>query len=592
MSRVVTILVFILYSVLLKAQVVFKTIAPQQPVVSGESFQVQYILQEGDKSNLIKPPAFTNFRFVAGPNSYMGSVSTVNGVKSLHNSVYTLEAGRPGKFVIPGATTTFNGKTIRSNDVMIWVISKKEAAIFLDKQNSNPDYFLRPGENVYEKIRQNLFVKVTVDKKNCYVGEPVLATFKLYSRLESKSDIVKNPGLYGFTVFDMVSLGDKQVTTENFKGKIFDVHTIRKMQLYPLQAGIFTVDAMEIKNKVEFSRSAVTKKTEQKITEGILGDNDTEMPAEGKEVFETHIHTEPVLINVKAVPEKNKPLNFNGAAGNFTISSYSGKNKLKKNEEGFLEIKISGKGNFIQLSAPAIQWPEGMEGFEPLVKDALEKTSSPLTGSRTFRYPFVSSLPAVYLIPAISFSYFNTDSGTYKTITAPAVQVSVSSEKKIISSVTPELPLEKIPSGKNYLLIVIIVFLVGGVVLFSLQRKRGPMRQAVEPAMNLTISVQQVLAPVYHQIDGDDKNFYSSLQQSIWQFFNYHFNLTGSEMKKNILLLKLAGRRIDKTMLRELDDLLQVCETGMFTNANPGRDKEALLEQARLLMEEINQFLL
>ena len=147
MSRVVTILVFILYSVLLKAQVVFKTIAPQQPVVSGESFQVQYILQEGDKSNLIKPPAFTNFRFVAGPNSYMGSVSTVNGVKSLHNSVYTLEAGRPGKFVIPGATTAFNGKTIRSNDVMIWVISKKEAAIFFDKQNSNPDYFLRPGEN-------------------------------------------------------------------------------------------------------------------------------------------------------------------------------------------------------------------------------------------------------------------------------------------------------------------------------------------------------------------------------------------------------------------------------------------------------------
>ncbi len=576
----------------MKAQVVFKTVITQQPVISGESFQVQYILQDGGKSNLVKPPAFTNFRFVAGPNNYMGSVSTVNGVRSLHNSVYTLEAGRSGKFIIPGATTTFNGKTIRSNDVMIWVISEQEAAKLFDKKNANSDYFLRPGENVYEKIRQNLFVKVTVDKKNCYVGEPVLATFKLYSRLESKSDIVKNPGLYGFTVFDMVSLGDKQVTTENFKGKIFDVHTIRKMQLYPLQAGIFTVDAMEIKNKVEFSRSAVTKKTEQEIAEGILGDNDTEMPAEDKEVFETHIHTEPVLINVKAVPEKNKPLNFNGAAGNFTISSFSSKHKLKKNEEGFLEIKVSGKGNFIQLSAPAIQWPEGMEGFEPLVKDALEKTSSPLTGSRTFRYPFVSSAAAVYLIPAISFSYFNTDSGGYKTITASPVQLSVSSEEKIISNVTPEQPLKKAASGKNYLLAVIIIFLVGGIVLITVLRKRKLRHKAVEPAMKPAISAQQALEPVYHQLQGDDKDFYSSLQQSIWQFFNYHFNLLGSEMKKNTLLVELTGRGMDKKLLTELDGLLQVCETGMFTNATLGRDKEALLEQAKVLMEEINQLLL
>ena len=591
MTRVVTILVFILYSVLLKAQIVFKTIVPQQPVVSGESFQVQYILQDGGKSNLVKPPPFTNFRFVAGPNNYMGSAPTVNGIKSLHNSVYTLEAGRPGKFIIPGATTSFNGKTIRSNEVMIWVISKKEAMLLFDKQNENSDYFLRPGENVYEKIRQNLFVKVIVDKKNCYVGEAVLATFKLYSRLESKSDIVKNPGFYGFSVYDMVNLDDKQVTTENVNGKIFDVHTIRKMQLYPLQAGIFTVDAMEIKNKVEFSRSAVIKKTEQEITEGILGDNDTEMPAEDKEVFETHIHTEPVLINVKPLPGKNKPLNFNGAAGNFTISSFSSKYKLKKNEEGFLEIKVSGKGNFIQLSAPVIQWPEGMEGFDPLVKDALEKTTSPLTGSRTFRYPFVSSVAAVYLIPAISFSYFDTDSGGYKTITAAPVQLSVSSEEKIISNVTPEQPLKKAASGKNYLLAVIIIFLVGGIVLITVLRKRKLRHKAVEPAMKPAISAQQALEPVYHQLQGDDKDFYSSLQQSIWQFFNYHFNLTGSEMKKNILLLKLAGRGIDKRMLTELDNLLQLCETGMFTNANPGRDKEALLEQARLLMEEVNQLL-
>ena len=73
-------------------------------------------------------------------------------------------------------------------------------------------------------MQQNLFMKVLVDKRVCFVGEPVTATFKLYSRLESKSDIVKNPGFYGFTVQDMINLDDKLTAVENINGKNFDVH--------------------------------------------------------------------------------------------------------------------------------------------------------------------------------------------------------------------------------------------------------------------------------------------------------------------------------------------------------------------------------
>ncbi len=255
----------------------------------------------------------------------------------------------------------------------------------------NSDYFLRPGENVQDKIRRNLFLKIMVDKRSCFVGEPVLATFKLYSRLESKSDIVKNPGFYGFTVHDMVNLSDKQVATENVNGKPFDVHTIRKVQLYPLQAGVFTIDAMEVKNNIEFSRSSVNKKTEQEIVEGVLGNNESDERKGNTEVFESSMSTEPVTINVKPLPDKTKPISFDGATGLFTISAEAVKNKLSTDEGDILEVTISGKGNFVQLNAPAVQWPKGMEGFEPSVKDALDKSTTPLTGSRTYRYPFVSA---------------------------------------------------------------------------------------------------------------------------------------------------------------------------------------------------------
>jgi hypothetical protein len=144
----------------------------------------------------------------------------------------------------------------------------------------------------------------------------VVATFKLYSRLESKSDIVKNPGYYGFAAYDMVNLADNEVRTELINGQSFDVHTVRQVQLYPFQAGTYTIDPMEVKNKGEFSRSAVNKKTEQEIIEGRTGPEGKAKAANSEE-YEMDLSTPPVTIHVKPLAEKNKPPGFNGAVGDF-----------------------------------------------------------------------------------------------------------------------------------------------------------------------------------------------------------------------------------------------------------------------------------
>ncbi|HEY6064160.1 MAG TPA: BatD family protein, partial [Chitinophagaceae bacterium] len=103
------------------AQNPFKTIVPRQPVVPGESFQVQYIIQEAEKIANFKAPAFTHFRFVSGPNQYSGSLTTTNGIKPIRNFVYTLEAIDPGLFTIQGATAIVDGRLVRSNDVILEV---------------------------------------------------------------------------------------------------------------------------------------------------------------------------------------------------------------------------------------------------------------------------------------------------------------------------------------------------------------------------------------------------------------------------------------------------------------------------------------
>ena len=595
MRKIAAIFTFLVLITAGHAQVIFKTIVPQQPVVAGESFQVQYIIEDGDRTISVKPPVFSNFRFVAGPNIYMGSVSTMNGVKPLHNTVYTLEAVRPGRFMIPGAAITVDGKTIRSNNAIIEVISKEEAVKKFNRDNglTNSDYFLRPGENAYEKIRQNLFVKVLVDKKSCYVGEPVLATFKLYSRLESKSDIIKNPGFYGFTVYDMVSLTDKQVTTENVNGKTFDVHTIRKVQLYPLQAGMFTIDAMQVKNKVEFSRSAVNKKTEQEIVEGILSTGDDEKPAAGTDVFETDISTEPVTINVRPLPEKNKPVVFSGAAGHFSITAAVANDELSKNEQGFLEITISGKGNFIQIDAPEVIWPSGVEGFEPVVKDVLDKTNTPLTGSRTFRYPFVCASPGNCQLPQVNFSFFDTDSNNYKTISTKTVNVLVSNEsKKEFLTEEPKTSITEKSEKAARTAGIVVVLLVLLILFYWVFRKKEQEKFLPVQQKPVLPSVESLLQPANTIVMEEGNQFYSTLHQITWKFAGEQFGLSGSEMNKQTLAAKMNEAGVDANLSANLFRVLEECETGMFTNASLLHDKQSMLAETKEVLEHIRAILL
>jgi hypothetical protein len=85
-----------------------------------------------------------------------------------------------------------------------------------------------------------------VDRRTCFVGEPVVATFKLFSRLQSKSEIIKNPGFYGFSVNDMIS---QHLTVGH--------HTSAIVLFQPI-----TIDELI---KVEFSRSMVIKKRTRKF---------------------------------------------------------------------------------------------------------------------------------------------------------------------------------------------------------------------------------------------------------------------------------------------------------------------------------------
>ena len=93
--------------------------------------------------------------------------------------------------------------------------------------------------------------------------------------------------------------------TEIVNGKPFDVHTVRIVQLYPLQAGLFTIDAMEVTNKVEFSKSVVNKKPNRRLLKVFLK---TMIPLRNNNTvtYENSISTEKIDHQCKTISRSKK----------------------------------------------------------------------------------------------------------------------------------------------------------------------------------------------------------------------------------------------------------------------------------------------
>ncbi|MBC7946982.1 MAG: protein BatD [Chitinophagaceae bacterium] len=590
MYRLTAIIAIVLSALVASGQVVFKTIVPQQPVAVGESFPVQYVLEDIDKNDGFTAPSFPGFRLVSGPYFYDGKVYSLDGLKPLKNILFTLVAIKPGKFTIPGATARVNGRIIKSDDVQIEVVSRTEAFEKMQKTDNGSEYFLRPEEDPYVKMRENLFMKVLVNKRSCYVGEPVVATFKLYSRLQSKSDIVKNPGFYGFSVQDIISLADRVAGTETMNGKLFDVHTVRTVQLYPLQAGTFVIDPMELENRVEFSRSVVNKRPEQEIKEGVRQEREPSTSENGDMVtYENTLSTEKIAINVKPHPTKNKPVDFTGATGNFLIRAALEKDDLLENEEGDLVVTLEGKGNFPQLSAPVINWPAEIEGFDAIIRDTINKAYVPLSGSRSFRFPFVANKAGSYQIRDIAFTFFDPDSNRYKTIIAPAVDIKIDPRPSgYVQEQEEEIQAKEQTAAVWWRLVAVVFFglTILAATIVWIRRRR---RRAAIPLMKAETAfpgIDELLNPAQKALAGNDRSFYSLLQKGIWDHLKNTLSLSGSKMNKVDLRLALAA----KYGVGKNDDLLEVlseCESAIFTSAERTDDRQALLERGKAALGRI-----
>jgi hypothetical protein len=624
--RSTLILIFILCVAFSPAmsQVNFTTIASSKEIGRNDYVQIEFVIENAQQIEHLEHPSFQDFHIIQGPIQSSG-MSVVNGNMSQYKALsFVLQPLKTGKFTVAGATANIDGKPMRSNPVVIVVKANGSS----NSQNNNPqmsmpawpgeqaqvdrEYFLKPGENATEKIKKNLFVKVDVSKTNCYVGEPIVATYKLYSRLQSESRVTKHPSLNGFSVYDMIDPNNDASSVEKVNGKPFTVHIIRKAQLIPLQSGTIDLDPVEIDNTVHFLKNAGGKNNSNNsnsardIFDDLFDENVQAVPVDEHITLESN----PVAISVKALPEEKKPADFNGAVGHFTVQANIETKNITAQDAAVLKLTVNGDGNLPVVNAPIIQWPSGIENYDASTntKEDIDKTVAPLSGSKTFEYSFTPKEAGSYTIPAIQFSYFDPVSGSYKTMITQSLNVSVAAAKhNHASSSTPvskRTDAEQKNSFTDFLQqhlewFFAILILSGLAVYFMVQNRRlkkeheEAERKATEKkAMEMAALSKLVIPdPLRHAKQllesGEYRGFYSEANRALWKAVADELNLPGSELNKYNISLQLQARGWQPETISSLKDILNECEMKLYTPDYNTENMQALLQQAEEVIERL-----
>jgi len=588
-----------------------RTISPNDLVT------VQFNIDNATEVEQFIPPSFSRCKVVQGPMHVTGS-STVNGMESSYVSfVYVVQPLTEGKLSFSGASAKVNGNRFSFNNVYV-VVSEDDPGYAHNSKFYKPepevkaetekyrDYILFDQENLHDKIRRNLFIKVDVNKNTCYEGEPVVASYKLYTRLHSESKVSRRPSFNGFSVYDMVDPTSQASTVEKLNGKDFNVYLIRKAQLFPLQSGELELDAAEVENSISFIRAEYAMKDKGEHLPEILRYFEADkLSHEAIANERVSIRSNPVTVNVKALPEENKPLSFNGAVGKFSVEANVDKKELSLNDVATLRVIVKGEGNFCIMNAPKVAWPDHVEAYEPTSKEDFLRNVVPLRGYKTFQFTFMPKKEGKTVIPGIEFSYFDVGANKYKILKTDSITVNtLPPAMAAVAAKTAELSSLQMEEDTRIWIIAgsIILLTVLGYVLYrnmqntSSRAASKPVAKKKEPAETVK---KEDPAPAYTPdplfnarlmlIQQDEKGFYAALHKALVDFTADKVKLPRGTGKINVEQ-ELRSRGWDEDVVSQLQLVLQQCEQALYTPGGLGdTDMQSVYDLAEDYLHTVRQ---
>lgn len=603
------------------------TLRAANQVVQGQRFTVTIVVTDGDANvSRSMAPQLEGCTLLGGPGrTTMQSVQIANGRQTSSVSTeyaFTYVAEKAGNVNIPAISVSVNGKTYQTQAKTITILPPDQATrqnggsrgygygypSAIDEMEELMNELMggspsgrgqrqQPMPQQTSKISPNDFiVTVSMSKSDVYEKEAVVATIKLYTKYDvTKFQPLVMPQFEGF-LSEEIDVSNQTAQQEHFRGENYYTLVLKKCLLYPQKSG---------KLKVNSGTYDVTLQTVDYVSNGFYA---TPVPKEHNITTTSNS----ITVNVKPLPTPVPP-SFNGAVGDFTISSSLTPQQLRTNEAAKFVLTVKGTGNLKHLVEPTVPFPSTVEEYTPVGESDARFNGSNMQGTYTATYTIVPQETGQLTIPSWDFTYFNPATGKYVTETLPqyernvakgiatssaAVSTSVDTEKiKDIRHIVPvsESQLKMRPSyifnSTWYWIIYIaaVLILTASVIGYKKHIKASADVQGRRIRKARSVAGKRLrkarMAMNQHKTD----EFYSALASSLWGFLSDKLKMPASTLKRDNIADTLAENGAPKDMIDKTIWLLDECEMSRFTPVHSDNEMSNLLSEATEVIDKLNR---
>jgi BatD DUF11 like domain len=405
----------------------FTSRAGRNPVGVGEAFPFEVSLSADNvRMEDYRPPDFRGFRIVAQQPSQSTQIQMGGGggfMRQIYNWNYQLVALQKGKLTIAPATVHVDGRELRTDKVTITVVDSGQAQPAAQARQKlprgvpgfpganfffpdlEPDTEPEPLPEAAKPAGRRNFLRVVPSKTKAFAGEQITVEWQMYlTERQNNYAPTKEPRADGFWAEDLEvpqNRGGLSLSEQVLEGRVYLFAPLMRKALFGLKPGKYTITPLEADiSRVDFF---------------------------GATVKSEHLKADPVTIEIVPLPT-GAPAGFDpSAVGRFSIAAEVDRDHVQVGEAITLKLRIDGQGNLRQIALPAMPRLDGWKIYEPKVNVQMNR-SDVVGGSKTAEYLLLPEHPGQTMLPAFSFTYFDTHKTAYATVKTEPLQLVITGE--------------------------------------------------------------------------------------------------------------------------------------------------------------------
>ena len=577
------------------------TVSTKKQVMVGERFQV--VFEANAEGKNFQAPSFDGLTVLGGPfTSTSSSFSMVNG--SMSHTVkctytYALQAYQEGTVHVGSASLTVKGDKITSQPFDIKVIPDDGSHAAPSGGGTSSGQGQSQQNTTDSQVSgKDLFLRVIPSKKSAYVGEQVMLTYKLYTKVPVSSvSLSKMPSYAGFWTKDVSdNSGTLKQSSEYINGIEYTTAEIQKVIVVPQRSGKLTLDPMTMECIAQI-RTERNNNRSMDPFEAFFND-----PFFNRNIVNVkkELSSQALTLEVKNLPENGKPASFAGAVGNYSFKSDIDKTELRTNEAVTITLTVSGTGNVELLQMPEPVFPPDFEVYDPKISTSTNVGPQGLTGTKKAEYLAIPRRAGSFTIPSVEFSYYNSSTDSYEVLSSDPYEIKVekgsgsdeggaiftsnqedikylgSDIRHIMTGDARLKPTHTVFFGSAAYFVALLVLLLLFIILLFVLKKREQMSK--DTAANRNRKADKVargrLKNAYQHLKAkDQEKFYVEMSQALWGYIADKLGIERSKLSMDTVSETMKGKNVPDELTQQFVDTLNNCEFARFA---PGSAEEKM----------------